>query len=41
VRKFIDHLVAAFASPLPWHRHKGETVQPAISRAIERTPAAA
>ena len=41
VRKFIDHLVAAFASPLPWQRDKGEPVQPAMSRATERTPAAA
>jgi DNA-binding transcriptional LysR family regulator len=41
VRKFIDHLVAAFASPLPWQRDKGEPVQPAMSRTTERTPAAA
>src|ERR1700756_5023580 len=41
VRKFIDHLVGAFASPLPWQRDEGEPVQPAMSRATERAPAAA
>jgi DNA-binding transcriptional LysR family regulator len=41
VRKFIDHLVAAFASPLPWQRNSSQTIEASISRATERTPAAA
>lgn len=40
VRKFIDHLVATFASPLPSHRDTGEIVQPAINRRTERRPVA-
>lgn len=41
VRGFIDHLVAAFATPLPWHREMGKTVQAAISRTAERKSVAA
>jgi DNA-binding transcriptional LysR family regulator len=41
VRKFIDHLVAAFAPPLRWHRKVGETASAASPRAAEHTSAAA
>lgn len=41
VRKFIDHLVATFAPPLPWHRDIGETRELAISRAAGPKSAAA
>ncbi|UVC17899.1 LysR family transcriptional regulator [Mesorhizobium onobrychidis] len=41
VRKFIDHLVAAFVPPLPWHRHMDETADPRSSQTAERTPFAA
>ena len=41
VRRFIDHLVAAFVPPLPWHREmRGSGDAPTI-RTIERMPVAA
>jgi DNA-binding transcriptional LysR family regulator len=41
VRRFIDHLVAAFAPPLPWHRDVGEARGSASDRAAERASVAA
>ena len=41
VRKFIDHLLATFAPPLPWHRDIGETRKSAMSRAAGPKSAAA
>ena len=41
VRKFIDHLVAAFVPPLPWHRDVNDTGDSASGRTSERTSFAA
>jgi DNA-binding transcriptional LysR family regulator len=41
VRNFIDHLVAAFVPPLPWHREVGEAGHSATSRGAQRTSCAA
>lgn len=41
VRRFIDHLVAVFAPPLPWHPDVGEAGGSAGDRAAERTSVAA
>jgi DNA-binding transcriptional LysR family regulator len=41
VRNFIDHLVAAFVPPLPWHRDVGEAGHSASSRGAQRTSCAA
>jgi DNA-binding transcriptional LysR family regulator len=41
VRRFIDHLVAAFSPPLPWHREMGGIGDPSTSRTAERTSLAA
>ena len=41
VRKFVDHLVAAFVPPLPWHRNVNETDNLESSRTAERTSFAA
>jgi DNA-binding transcriptional LysR family regulator len=37
VRRFIDHLVAAFSPPLPWHREMGGTGDRLTSRTAEGT----
>jgi DNA-binding transcriptional LysR family regulator len=41
VRNFIDHLVAAFVPPLPWHRDVAEAGDSARSRTAERRSFAA
>jgi DNA-binding transcriptional LysR family regulator len=41
VRRFIDHLVAAFVPPLPWHREMRGTGDASTNRTIERVPFAA
>ena len=41
VRKFIDHLVAAFVPPLPWLCDVSETADSASGRTAERTSVAA
>jgi DNA-binding transcriptional LysR family regulator len=41
VRRFIDHLVAAFLPPLPWHREMRGTGDRPTSRTAERTSLAA
>jgi DNA-binding transcriptional LysR family regulator len=41
VRRFIDHLVAAFSPPLPWHREMRGTGDRPTSRTAERTSLAA
>lgn len=41
VRRFIDHLVAAFGPPLPWHREMRGTGDASTHRTIERVPFAA
>ena len=41
VRKFVDHLVAAFAPPLPWNRGAHGIGDPGIITAKERTSVAA
>ncbi|PZV33981.1 LysR family transcriptional regulator [Mesorhizobium kowhaii] len=41
VRGFIDHLVAAFGAPLPWHRHVNEADDPRSNPATDLTSFAA